>query len=145
VGLLSEEPELVPGDRVRWNQSAGYSVGPTFMGGHLYITETELIYVKGRLGGTIGNWGDPPRFPLSEIVGIDVMERTLTPYDGGMRRRVRIQRDGGVEYLFIVKHPDDVAAELRHVLGISDEVSWLKTLGVDPSSCAEHQMKAGPG
>lgn len=143
-------PDLRQGDEIRWQRTAGYTAGPTRMGGTLYITKSELVYVVGKLGHTIKDWAPPPRFPLSEIKAIDVMERTFTPYDGGMQRRLRIRETSGGVHLFVVKHPDEAASQLRQLLGVpgardlvAEVASEHPELHIDPAQAERNDTEHG--
>lgn len=50
------------------------------------------------------------------MASVGVQERTGTSYDGGLRRRVHVELDDGETYLFIMKHPEETAEELRQLM-----------------------------
>lgn len=60
---------------------------------------------------------------LADVASVGVKERTGTPYNGGLRRRVQLNMRDGKVHLLIVKHPDDVAQELRSRLA-RPPASW---------------------
>jgi hypothetical protein len=115
MGLFNQTPPLLSGEVIRWKKPAGYSLETTAIGGTLFVTSIALVFMPNRLSSR-RDWG-PQRIPIDTIAKIAVQERTGTPYNGGMRRRLRIETTSGEVHLIWVKHPDEVIPELRSLTG----------------------------
>jgi hypothetical protein len=111
LSFLNVSPPLRPGEQIRWTRPAAYCLDTSTVGGTLSVTTLGLVFMPNRVSSQ-RDWG-PQRLPLGDIETIDVQERTGTPYNGGLRRRVRVRLRSGEVHLFIMKHPDETAAELR--------------------------------
>lgn len=118
MGFLNPKPALKDGEQIRWQKPAGYSLERrSAVSGTVYVTSADVIFVPNRLNFTHRNW-DPVRFPVADVDTIGIQERTYTPYDGGMRRRVVIRLRNGQVHVFILSRPDEAAAELQRLLGV---------------------------
>jgi hypothetical protein len=117
MGLIIPTPPLDSGEVLRWTRPAGYSLETTVVGGTLYLTSKDFMFMPNVFSGRFRTWG-PQRISLKRVASIGVQERTGTPYNGGLRRRVRVELDNQEVHLFIIRHPDDVAAELRRLVGL---------------------------
>jgi hypothetical protein len=120
VGLrsfINVRPPLAAGETIRWQTNCGYSLDTSLVGGNLFLTSSELIFMPNRLSGRRRSWG-PQRMTLSEIADVGVAGRTGTPYNGGWRNRMQIEMRSGKRHLIVVKHPDEVARTLRSAIGL---------------------------
>lgn len=114
AGFLHRPPELSPGDEVRWRRPVGRLEGRRAIGGALYVTRLELLFVPNRLSG--GRRPATWRLPLAEVGEVEILERSGRMLLGGLPARLRLAaRDGGAE-TFIVKHLEEVVAELEALL-----------------------------
>lgn len=115
MGFFNTEPPLQPSEQIRWFRPMGYSLKANAIAGRLYVTTSELIFVPSNLARRHKNDG-PPRTPLTDIADIGVQERTGTPYNGGMRRRLRVELRDGRVHLFMVNNAEQIASELNKLL-----------------------------
>jgi hypothetical protein len=112
--FINVRPPLAPGEQIRWQGPCLYALERATVGGTLFATQTELIFMPNRLSGhELG----PKRIRMASVSRIGVMERTGTPYNGGLRRRVRVAMHNGTDHLLIMKHPDETAQKLRTLVG----------------------------
>jgi hypothetical protein len=100
------------GEVVRWNKPAGQTVGPAVAAGRIYVTDRRFIFCPNPWSHRF----DAVRFPLDAIQSIDIIARTGQPYNGGLRRRMRVRLTTGAEYLFWTKRVDQRAEEIRRLV-----------------------------
>jgi hypothetical protein len=110
---------LDPGEVVRWQGPADQTVRQTWVAGRIYVTDRRFIFRPGRRSR---RRFETVRLPLSAIVGIDVLEETGTPDDGGMRRRMRVSLASGAAELFALPHVDARAAQLWDLVATGSAV-----------------------
>jgi hypothetical protein len=125
MGFLNRDPPLEPNEQIRWRKPSTLSIGQsinTEVGGTLFVTTRGLVFMPNRLNPPwIKGRRSAYRIPQEDISTIDVKEPdSRTPYTTGQRRRVRVQRPDGQCDLFLMNHPDEVAAEIRSLLGITE-------------------------
>ena len=111
MGLIFPAPKLEPGEQVAWSGRA-QRCERTAWAGTLVLTQTRLVFTPTRLGAP----APVSQYPLRDCVRIETVERTGTPYDGGMRRRIRLVLADGTSALFVVKHTDETAAFLNDAI-----------------------------
>jgi hypothetical protein len=114
MGFFMQEPPLRAGETVLWRRPMSYSLETSFVGGTLYMTNVDLMFVPGKLAR---RYKGPLRLPLEAIAAFGVEERTGTPYNGGLRRRLRVEMSDGEVYLFVTDRPDHVVRELEQIVG----------------------------
>jgi hypothetical protein len=97
MGFIVPEPPLRVGEQIRWRRPLSYSFDRDFVGGRLYATSSDLMFVPGKLSPRrYKEWG-PLRIALEDIATFGVQDRTGTPYSHGLRRRLRVAlRNGDV-------------------------------------------------
>jgi hypothetical protein len=113
LSFLNRPPALVPGEKVRWSHPCLYSLERSTVGGTLVLTQNALIFTPNRISGHPDR---AERINLSNIVSVDVQAPTGTPYNGGMKERIRIKTRGGRTHLLHTKRPAETAAELRRLV-----------------------------
>jgi hypothetical protein len=111
INFINQRPPLEPGEHILWQRPCGYSLDTAVVAGTIFKTESDLIFMPNRMSNR-KSWG-PQRIRLADVSRVDVMGRTGTPYNGGLRRRVRVEMHNGAAHLLVMKHPDKRAAELR--------------------------------
>lgn len=93
--------ELTPGEMVLKSSFANRTEGPIAAGGRLVLTDRRLVHGTHRaekaLSGT-QNW----ELALPDVAAADLAARTLNPFDGGLRKRLRVRTAQGAEILFVV-------------------------------------------
>jgi len=116
MGFLTRDSlPLNTGEKIRWQRPASYSLARALIGGTLYVTSSLLVFVPGKLA-TRHKDESRLRIPLGDIAVVGVLARTLTPYNGGMRRRVEFQMHDGQAYRFMIADPDQAVSELQVLL-----------------------------
>ena len=115
TNFIRMRPPLVPGEKITWQRTALYCLPNTTIGGTFYATSSEFIFMPNRMSSR-KDWG-PQRIPFGQVANLSVQERTGTPYNGGLRRRVRIDMRNSETHLVVMRHPDDAVDELRALLG----------------------------
>lgn len=109
--------ELFEGEKCEWIHGALRTVGPTSQAGKLCVTDRRLLFVP----NGYGNLKKRPGWSIdrTSVSDVSVADRTWQPYNGGMRRRLRIRSAEGNEELFGVNKVDAVLEELRtHLAGL---------------------------
>jgi hypothetical protein len=120
---LVPEPPLDPVEQIAWKLPLGMTLGGTVVGGNLYLTGSRLLFVPNKLNLRTRN---PRSIPLSEIVSIGKQKRSWTPYNGGMRIRLRVDLRGGPPVLFVLPANsrlslDDVIEQLSEQIGTTNQ------------------------
>jgi hypothetical protein len=113
------DPQLEPGERLVWQDSAKLALPRTTVRGTLYLTSSRLLHVPSRL-----RRDQQPRVwrleDITSVYGVEPRDRTIyretRPEGGSLSRRVRVRlRDGSV-VLFNLKRRDEALDVLqRHI------------------------------
>jgi hypothetical protein len=114
MGLWLPEPKLEAGEIIRWQSSAGRSLNRWITsGGKLLVTNRRVLFQPNRFDTLTGKtpWG----CPLASVTGFDIVERDLAVLAGGMRRRLGIQTQDGVES-FVINDLEKKVMELREII-----------------------------
>jgi hypothetical protein len=111
--LINLEPTLRDGEQIRWQRPAAYCVEGHTIAGVLFATTLGLVFMPNRLNRRRDLVSH--RIPLDQLSGIGIAGRTRSLYDGGLKRRLKVETSIGDSYLFVVNHPDQVAEELREL------------------------------
>jgi hypothetical protein len=113
TNLLKVPPQLSPGESILWVAPVGLT-GRTSIAGHLFLTQSRLVFQPNRLAPKSAERRD---FPLNNIVKLERVERTGTLYDGGLHPRMRIVLAGGEPPVLLnVPNLDKAVAFLSRVL-----------------------------
>ena len=85
--------------------------GGLAVGGRLLLTNRRVLFAPRTL--VKGPEGDPWECEHDAITDVGLSERGRNPFDGSLRRRLRIAHDGTVD-LFVVSKAKSVAAAIHH-------------------------------
>jgi hypothetical protein len=121
MGLINLEPTLHEGERVLWRRPAALSLSDHMVAGLLYVTSESILFMPNRFNRRRDIVST--RVPAGHVTGFDTVDpvRSLAAKrNGGMRRRLRVHF-GPEALLFVINHPEQVAAELTDVLRGSPE------------------------
>ena len=101
--LKSDEHEI---ETYRANRSQGSRA----VGGHLLLTDQRVLFYPHKLDSSTGgnNW----ECDLASITSVGVSERWSNPFNGSMRRRLKVDCDGVTDY-FVVNGADKIAEAIR--------------------------------
>lgn len=102
---------LEPGEIERHALLANHSVDWRAVGGKLVITDRRLIFRPNRVDRRLG--GEVWTVPLGHIADVGARQRTWHPFNGGLRKRLRIVTTDGAEHLFVVNGLDGVIAKIQ--------------------------------
>ncbi len=119
-------PELAADEHWVVHLAANRSQGKRAVGGGLHLTTQRLLFSPNVIDAKLG--GKPWSCALPEILSVGV-ERSrfslLELFSGGLTDRLRLDlRDGGRE-LFVVRDPEQRAAELRELLHAPESAAEL--------------------
>jgi len=101
---------LAAGEMLVESLRANRTQGGRAVGGHLYLTSHRLIFEPHGFDAATG--GQAVAVPLAVITAADVSPRGWSPFDGSLRRRLRVMTDRGPEY-FVVRKAAEVAARIE--------------------------------
>lgn len=105
------EPNLRSGESIVWKQFAALTRGTRFpISGMLNLTEDRLIFQP-----NTGNRKEdmtPLEYSRHSCVRVEPFKRTWNPYNGGLRRRMRLVLSDGGDELFIVDNLDQTVEQL---------------------------------
>jgi hypothetical protein len=104
------KPALKSDEREIATYRANRSQGSRAVGGHLLLTDQRVLFYPHKLDGRTGgqNW----ECDLAAITHVGLSERGRNPFDGSMRRRLKIEHDDSVE-LFVVNKAESIATAIR--------------------------------
>jgi hypothetical protein len=90
------------------------SQGNRAVGGHLLLTDQRVLFYPHKLDSSTGgrNW----ECDLASITSVGLSERGRNPFNGSMRRRLKIDSDGATEF-FVVNKAESIAAAIRTATG----------------------------
>ena len=94
-----------------FTKRANHTEGELTRGGHLAVDGTRLTFTPHALD--VGLGAVMVDVPLAKIVEVGVEPRSWNPFDGGLRRRLRVVVADGQRHLFVVNGVKGVLAELR--------------------------------
>jgi hypothetical protein len=102
LGLRVLQPELEPGEGIRWEARANrFQQKIRSVGGRLYLTDRRLIFTPSRFETRVG--GQAWSAPLRDL------EQAIA---GGSIRTVRVVTSGGQDQRFVVGQKDETAATI---------------------------------
>jgi hypothetical protein len=116
VGIWVAPPELDHGEEVLWEAFANRKQGRRAVGGRLTVTNRRFLFQPNRLDGITG--GRSWSCPLASVIGIEAIAPGAEVLTGGLRRRLGVMTDGGLE-VFVVNAVDRQVVHLRDLLGLS--------------------------
>ena len=108
---------LDPGESVVWDAAANREqAGWRAVGGRLTLTTTRLLFTANRFDAVLGGRDWVARRQGVQAVGVSGRSLKGGPFSGGIRRRLHLTLADGSEELFVVRSPDETAAELSRLL-----------------------------
>ncbi|HEX2807453.1 MAG TPA: hypothetical protein VHN80_14910 [Kineosporiaceae bacterium] len=108
--MNSPDLSLHPGETVIESWRANRSQGQRAVGGRLHLTTQRLLFVPHVVDSVTG--GHRWEVLLSGVSAVDVAPRGWHPFDGSLRRRLRISAEPVVEH-FVVPKVDEVAQHIE--------------------------------
>jgi len=104
------KPALRPDEREIETYRANRSQGSRAVGGHLLLTDQRLLFYPHRFDSSTGgiNWA----CDLRSVTNVGLAARGRNPFDGSMRRRLRIECAEEIG-LFVVNKAESIAAAIR--------------------------------
>ena len=121
MGLINLEPTLHDGERVIWKRPAMLALSDHTVPGLLHVTSEAVLFMPNRFNRRRDIVST--RIPVGQIAGVDPLEPVMSlaaRRNGGMRRRLRV-RTAEEALLFVINHPEQVAAQLTAALRESPE------------------------
>lgn len=116
MGLINLEPTLHEGERIVWRKPAARSLANRTVPGLLYLTTDAVLFMPNRLNRR--RYIISTRIPRERVDAVDTLAPAValsSQRNGGLRRRLRVTADDET-HLFVINHPEQVAAELRDAL-----------------------------
>jgi hypothetical protein len=104
------KPSLRPDEREIATYRANRSQGSRAVGGHLLLTDQRVLFYPHKLDSSTGGKGW--ECDLGAITNVSLSERGFNPFDGSMRRRLKIERDGSADF-FVVNKAESIATAIR--------------------------------
>jgi hypothetical protein len=90
-----EQLPLESGEREAWRVTANRSYDGVAVGGRLLVTDRRILFRPTCFEHGLGREGW--ECSLSDVVNVDLAERELNFFSGGLRRRLRIRTKAGSE------------------------------------------------
>lgn len=106
------KPALKPDEHEIETHRANRSQGSRSVGGHLLLTDQRVLFYAHRIDSSTG--GKAWSCDLRSITNVDLAKRGRNPFDGSVRRRLRIECGGAIE-LFVVNKAESIADTIRRV------------------------------
>jgi hypothetical protein len=110
------QPVLRPGERVIRTRRAAHSQASRAVGGRLLVTNQRVAFYPGSVDRILS--GDQWQCELGSIVNVGIAERGSNPFDGSLRKRLRIDTNRGHEY-FVITNARQAVAEITSASGIA--------------------------
>lgn len=107
------KPSLLPGEREIATYRANRTQGWRAVGGHLLLSDRRVLFYPHKFDSSTG--GRPWECALAEIVAVGLAGRGSNPFNGSMRRRLRIDRPASVDY-FVVNKGEVIVDAIRQAL-----------------------------
>lgn len=93
-----------------WSVRANMSQDWRAVGGKLTVDGGQVAFAPHGLDRSTG--GKPFDRPLTDLASIDLAPRELHPFNGGLRRRLRLRMSDGLEAMFVVNGPAKVGEQI---------------------------------
>jgi hypothetical protein len=116
MGLINLDPTLHQGEEVLWRRPAARSLADRTVSGTLFLTSISVVFMPNRLNRRRDIIS--VRIPHEQLENIDTVSPVLARVshrNGGLRRRLCLET-AGETHLFVINHPEQVAAEIRSAL-----------------------------
>lgn len=121
MGFINLEPTLHAGETIRWTRPAALLAEERVVRGMLFATSEGLIFMPNRLNRRRDLIAQRIRRDDLDTVAVLERERTLRGVvarsSAALGRRLVLRSRHGDALVFVVRHPDEVAAEIRALLG----------------------------
>ncbi len=115
-------PVLLPDERSIAHHAANRAQGKRAVGGGLHVTTQRLLFCPNLIDARMGGKSWECRLPEIASVGLQPRRLALTElFSGGLSNRLRIDLRNGSHELFVIGAIEKRIAELRTVLGFSDD------------------------
>ena len=108
------KPALRPDEHEIETYRANRSQGSRAVGGHLLLTNQRLLFSPHRFDSATG--GDNWECDLASITGVGLAARGRNPFDGSLRRRLKVECGGATDY-FVVSKAESIASAIRTAAG----------------------------
>jgi hypothetical protein len=95
------KPALKPDEHEIETYRANRSQGSRAVGGHLLLTDQRVLFYPHKLDSSTG--GKSWESALGSIANVGLSERGRNPFDGSMRRRLKIESDGAIDFSWSAK------------------------------------------
>ena len=109
------KPALRSDEREIETYRAGRTQGSRVVGGHLLLTDHRVLFYPHKFDSSTG--GKLWECELTAITSVGLSERGLHPFNGSMRRRLKIEHDGGTDYI-VVNRAQAIADAVRRAAGL---------------------------
>jgi hypothetical protein len=116
MGLINLEPTLHQGEEIEWRRPAALSLASRTVPGTLYLTSVALLFMPNRLNRRRDIVST--RIPREQIEAVETAEPVValaSQRNGALRRRLRV-KTADATLLFVINHPEQVAAEISSAL-----------------------------
>lgn len=104
------KPALKPSEHEIATYRANRTQGFRAVGGHLLLTNQRVLFYPHKIDD--GTGGKSWECELTSVTSVGMSARGLHPFNGSMRRRLQIARDGEMEY-FVVNGGASIAAAIE--------------------------------
>ena len=116
MGLINLEPTFHEGEELLWRRPAARSLADRTVAGVLFLTSIAVVFMPNRLNRR--RYIVSVRIPHDQIESVDTLAPVLartSRRNGGLRRRLRMTTVDET-LLFVINHPEQVAAEISSAL-----------------------------
>ena len=104
---------LEPGEHIEWRATANRTHEGTAVGGRLVVTDRRILFIPTGFEQGLGR--DSWQCSFQGVLEVDLADREMSLFSGGLRRRVRIRTETSTE-LFVVWRPRRVADRLQQAV-----------------------------
>lgn len=109
------KPDLKPDEHEIQTYRANRSQGSRAVGRHLLLTDQRVLFYPHKLDSSTG--GKEWERDLVSVTTVGLAEQRFNPFDGSMRRRLKIECDDAADF-FVVNKAESIATAIRAAAGL---------------------------
>ncbi len=106
MGIFFKSPNIHAPEKVRWKKFANRTQGNRAVGGHLYLTQSRLIFEPNRMDAMLNGQSWSASLTSITTVGTDAPNGNVL--SGGLRTRLKLDLEDGRSEYFVVNGVQEV-------------------------------------
>jgi hypothetical protein len=119
MGFYFVEPDLLPGETVRYTYAANRANSWRSIGGRLSVTDKRMVFRPHRVDALFH--AQPWSCRLQDVASVNVAAKQLNAKEMGVRNRLQITLQDGHQEKFLVRDLDQVIVDLQAHINLQSE------------------------